>query len=103
MKAASADEFVDFDQLQGASSFAKKLTYGFSDSFSKVTGSIGKGRLSVVSPGDDANQDPTGISAAALDSEWQARRRMTLRRNKPKHALYVRLNPFSDPCPDVVT
>ncbi|KAJ9118150.1 hypothetical protein QFC22_004053 [Naganishia vaughanmartiniae] len=56
---------------RGASSFAKKLTYGFSDSFSKVTGSIGK-----------------GISAAALDSEWQARRRMTLRRNKPKHALY---------------
>ncbi|KAI5452535.1 Vacuolar protein sorting-associated protein 13, variant 2 [Naganishia albida] len=56
---------------RGASSFAKKLTYGFSDSFSKVTGSIGK-----------------GISAAALDTEWQARRRMALRRNKPKHALY---------------
>lgn len=33
---------------QGASSFAKKLTYGFSDSFSKVTGSIGKGRLSSI-------------------------------------------------------
>ncbi len=37
----------------------------------KVTGSIGK-----------------GLSAATLDSDYQTRRRMAQRRNKPRHALY---------------
>ncbi|CAI2166885.1 9593_t:CDS:10 [Funneliformis geosporum] len=56
---------------RGATSFFKKTVYGFSDSFSKVTGSIGK-----------------GLSAATLDKTYQDRRRMTQFRNKPKHALY---------------
>jgi vacuolar protein sorting-associated protein 13A/C len=30
-----------------------------------------------------------GLSAATFDSEYQARRRMTQRRNKPRHAMYV--------------
>ncbi|EIM83408.1 uncharacterized protein STEHIDRAFT_170692 [Stereum hirsutum FP-91666 SS1] len=56
---------------KGAASFVKKTVFGFSDSFTKVTGSIGK-----------------GISAATLDSEYQKRRRITQRRNKPRHAIY---------------
>lgn len=30
-----------------------------------------------------------GLSAATFDSEYQARRRMTQRRSKPRHAMYV--------------
>ncbi|WVQ62160.1 uncharacterized protein L199_000298 [Kwoniella botswanensis] len=56
---------------RGATSFAKKTVFGLSDSMTKFTGSIGK-----------------GLSAATLDSEYQTKRRMTRRRNKPKHALY---------------
>ena len=56
---------------RGATSFAKKTVFGISDSMSKFTGSIGK-----------------GLSAATLDAEYQSKRRMTQRRNKPKHALY---------------
>ncbi|KAJ8612728.1 hypothetical protein MRB53_037304 [Persea americana] len=56
---------------KGASSFVKKSIFGFSDSFSKFTGSVGK-----------------GLAAATLDKEYQAERRMTRSRNRPKHALY---------------
>lgn len=56
---------------RGATSFAKKTVFGISDSVTKFTGSIGK-----------------GLSAATLDVEFQNKRRMTQRRNKPKHALY---------------
>ncbi|WWC86271.1 uncharacterized protein L201_001144 [Kwoniella dendrophila CBS 6074] len=56
---------------RGATSFAKKTVFGISDSMTKFTGSIGK-----------------GLSAATLDAEYQTKRRMTRRRNKPKHALY---------------
>ncbi|WVQ82769.1 hypothetical protein IAT38_004901 [Cryptococcus sp. DSM 104549] len=56
---------------RGATSFAKKTVFGISDSVTKFTGSIGK-----------------GLSAATLDQEFQSKRRMTQRRNKPKHALY---------------
>ncbi|WRT64162.1 uncharacterized protein IL334_001091 [Kwoniella shivajii] len=56
---------------RGATSFAKKTVFGISDSMTKFTGSIGK-----------------GLSAATLDSDFQNKRRMTRRRNKPKHALY---------------
>lgn len=45
--------------------------FGFSDSFAKVTGSIGK-----------------GLSAATLDKAYQDRRRLNMARNKPKHAIY---------------
>ena len=56
---------------KGATSFVKKSVFGFSDSFSKVTGSISK-----------------GLAAATLDKQFQDRRRTTRSRNRPKHALY---------------
>ncbi|PHH90856.1 hypothetical protein CDD83_2455 [Cordyceps sp. RAO-2017] len=56
---------------RGAASFAKKTVFGFSDSFSKFTGSLSK-----------------GLAAASLDKQFQDRRRITRARNRPKHALY---------------
>jgi len=56
---------------KGAASFVKKTVFGFSDSVTKFTSSVGK-----------------GLSAATLDEEYQNRRRMTQRRNKPRHAIY---------------
>ncbi|KAG7450519.1 vacuolar protein sorting-associated protein 13 [Guyanagaster necrorhizus] len=56
---------------KGAASFVKKTIFGVSDSMTKFTSSVGK-----------------GISVATFDSEYQARRRMTQRRNKPRHAIY---------------
>ncbi|KJK94605.1 Vacuolar protein sorting-associated protein [Metarhizium anisopliae BRIP 53284] len=55
---------------KGAASFAKKTVFGFSDSFSKFTGSLSK-----------------GLAAASLDKQFQDRRRITKARNRPKHAL----------------
>ncbi|OZJ06276.1 hypothetical protein BZG36_00800 [Bifiguratus adelaidae] len=55
---------------RGVGGFFKKSVYGFSDSFSKVTGSIGK-----------------GLSAATFDTAYQDRRRMNMARNRPKHAI----------------
>lgn len=56
---------------KGASSFVKKSVFGLSDSMAKFTGSISK-----------------GLAAASMDKEFQAQRRMTRSRNRPKHALY---------------
>jgi vacuolar protein sorting-associated protein 13A/C len=56
---------------RGAGSLFKKSVYGFSDSFSKFTGSLSK-----------------GLAAATLDKQFQDRRRITRARNRPKHALY---------------
>ncbi|KAK4154799.1 hypothetical protein C8A00DRAFT_32394 [Chaetomidium leptoderma] len=56
---------------RGAGSFFKKSVYGFSDSFSKVTGSFAK-----------------GLAAATMDKQFQDRRRVTRARNRPKHALF---------------
>ncbi|KAG5731737.1 Vacuolar protein sorting-associated protein 13 [Termitomyces sp. T112] len=56
---------------KGAASFVKKTVFGLSDSVTKFTSSVGK-----------------GLSAATFDSEYQARRRMAQRRNKPRHAIY---------------
>ncbi|KAL5518944.1 VPS13 [Sanghuangporus vaninii] len=55
---------------KGAASFVKKTVFGLSNSVTKITSSIGK-----------------GLSAATLDADFQARRRLTQRRNKPRHAL----------------
>ncbi|RCI05461.1 hypothetical protein CU098_001873, partial [Rhizopus stolonifer] len=55
---------------KGFSGFIKKSVFGVSDSFTKFTGSIGK-----------------GLSAATMDREYQDRRRMNMARNRPKHAL----------------
>lgn len=49
----------------------KKSVFGFSDSFTKFTGSIGK-----------------GLSVATMDRAYQDRRRINMTRNRPKHALY---------------
>ncbi|KAA1471483.1 DUF1162-domain-containing protein [Dentipellis sp. KUC8613] len=56
---------------KGAASFVKKTVFGVSNSVTMVTSSIGK-----------------GLSAATLDSEYQKRRTMAKRRNKPRHAIY---------------
>lgn len=56
---------------KGGLSFLKKSVFGFSDSFAKFTGSIAK-----------------GLTVATLDKDFQNRRRMNQRRNRPKHALY---------------
>ena len=55
---------------RGVTSLGKKTVFGVSDSLSKVSGSIGK-----------------GLAAASFDSNFQARRRANLRRNRPKHAM----------------
>ena len=56
---------------RGAGSFFKKSVFGFSDSFSKVTGSFAK-----------------GLAAATMDKQFQDRRRITRARNRPKHAFF---------------
>ncbi|KAK1781448.1 hypothetical protein QBC45DRAFT_57630 [Copromyces sp. CBS 386.78] len=56
---------------RGAGSFVKKSVFGFSDSFSKVTGSFAK-----------------GLAAATMDKQFQDARRITRARNHPKHALF---------------
>ncbi|KAH9950347.1 vacuolar protein sorting-associated protein 13 [Amylocystis lapponica] len=56
---------------KGAASFVKKTVFGLSDSVTKFTSSVGK-----------------GLSATTFDSEYQLRRRMNQRRNKPRHAIY---------------
>lgn len=55
---------------RGATSLAMKTVFGVTDSMTKFTSSIGK-----------------GLSAATLDADYQTKRRMAQRRNKPKHAL----------------
>jgi len=56
---------------KGAAGFMKKTVFGFSDSFTKFTSSVGK-----------------GLSAATLDEGYQNRRRMAQRRNKPRNGIY---------------
>lgn len=56
---------------KGTASFMKKTVYGFSDTFSKFTGSVGK-----------------GLSVATLDRDFQEKRRIAKTRNRPKHAMY---------------
>lgn len=48
----------------------KKSVFGFTDSFSRFTGSIGK-----------------GLATATMDKKFQDRRRMQMTRNKPQHAI----------------
>ncbi|KAG6381178.1 vacuolar protein sorting-associated protein 13 [Boletus reticuloceps] len=56
---------------KGAASFVKKTVFGLSDSVTKFTSSLGK-----------------GLSAATFDEEYQAQRRLSQRRNRPRHAIY---------------
>ncbi|OLL22292.1 Vacuolar protein sorting-associated protein 13 [Neolecta irregularis DAH-3] len=56
---------------KGAASFVKKTVFGITDSVTKVTGSISK-----------------GLSTATMDKEYQAKRRISRVRNRPRHALY---------------
>ncbi|PWN25799.1 DUF1162-domain-containing protein [Jaminaea rosea] len=55
---------------RGAGSFVRKTVYGVSDSISRLTSSVG-----------------SGLAAASLDRDFEARRRMARFRNKPRHAL----------------
>ena len=56
---------------KGGASLLKKTVYGVSDTFSKFTGSVGK-----------------GLSIMTFDKEFQEeRRREKLKRNRPKHAI----------------
>lgn len=55
---------------KGGLSFMKKSVFGFSDSISKMTGSISK-----------------GLTAATMDRTFQDQRRNKMGRNRPKHAL----------------
>lgn len=61
---------LGIDLAKGGLSFLKKSVFGFSDSFSRFTGSVAK-----------------GLSMATMDEDYQQRRLYNLRRNKPKHAL----------------
>lgn len=72
--------------FKGAASFVKKTVFGLSDSFTKFTSSVGKG-LSNFTESTIFYLWPLGLSAATFDSEYQSRRRMTQRRNKPRHAM----------------
>ncbi|KAI9292119.1 vacuolar protein sorting-associated protein vps13 [Neoconidiobolus thromboides FSU 785] len=56
---------------RGTASFVKKTVFGLSDSFSKITGSLGK-----------------GLAEVTMDKAFIDRRRLNKTRNKPKHALY---------------
>ncbi|CAO3643748.1 unnamed protein product [Cunninghamella blakesleeana] len=55
---------------RGIGGFMKKSVFGFTDSFSRFTGSIGK-----------------GLATATMDKKFQDRRRMQMTRNKPQHAI----------------
>ena len=54
---------------RGASSFVKKTVFGLSDTFSKLTGSLGK-----------------GLSVMTMDEKFQERRRLA-NRNRPDHLV----------------
>ncbi|ORX52050.1 hypothetical protein DM01DRAFT_1408497 [Hesseltinella vesiculosa] len=56
---------------RGVGGFMRKSVFGFTDSFSRFTGSIGK-----------------GLAMATMDKKFQDRRHMRLTRNKPQHAIY---------------
>ncbi|KAI9031000.1 hypothetical protein CLU79DRAFT_842748 [Phycomyces nitens] len=55
---------------RGFSGFVRKSVFGVTDSFTKFTGSIGK-----------------GLSVATMDRQYQDKRRQNMARNKPRHAL----------------
>ncbi|KAI9302632.1 hypothetical protein BJ944DRAFT_290009 [Cunninghamella echinulata] len=55
---------------RGIGGFMKKSVFGFTDSFSRFTGSLGK-----------------GLATATMDKKFQDRRRMQMTRNKPQHAI----------------
>lgn len=82
------EDVINFIIIQGAASFVKKTVFGVSDSVTKFTSSVGKGFnfLDLAKCGAEPGCN-TGLSAATFDSEFQARRRMTQRRNKPRHAM----------------
>jgi len=65
---------------KGAKSLVKKTVFSLSDSVSKVTGSVSKGR----SFGEVAD---VGLSLATMDQQFQAKRRSNRAKNRPKHAI----------------
>ncbi len=63
-------QFTFSTLLKGTASFLKKTVFGFSDTFSKFTGSVSK-----------------GLASATMDSEFQEQRRIAKSRNRPTHAV----------------
>lgn len=57
--------------LKGGFSLVRKTVFGLTDSFSKFTGSVGK-----------------GLSALTFDKSFQQKRRIDRARNRPRHALF---------------
>lgn len=56
---------------KGTASLIRKTVYGFSDTFSKFTGSVSK-----------------GLASATMDAEYQSQRHKAKARNRPRHAVY---------------
>ncbi|KAL7754164.1 Vacuolar protein sorting-associated protein 13 [Sorochytrium milnesiophthora] len=56
---------------KGAGSLARKTVYGFSDTLSRMTGSVGK-----------------GLAIATLDEDFQQTRQISKARNRPKNTLF---------------
>lgn len=54
----------------------------------KFTSSVGKGKVNRRDMDRGLIARFIGLSAATFDSEYQTRRRMTQRRNRPRHAMY---------------
>lgn len=70
----------------------KKGIFGVTDSLSKITGSVGKGLLLAhmcvgVCMAKNHSYD-IGLAAATMDKKFQDRRRISMTRNKPRHAMY---------------
>jgi vacuolar protein sorting-associated protein 13A/C len=82
------DRDIGIGIAKGAASFVKKTVFGVSDSLTKFTGSVGKGESGTHASVRACSHETAGLSAATMDSEYQLRRRMNQRRNKPRHAIY---------------
>jgi vacuolar protein sorting-associated protein 13A/C len=61
---------VGIGLAKGTASFLKKTVYGLSDTFSKFTGSVGK-----------------GLATATMDDEFMEERKRMKVQNRPKHAV----------------
>jgi vacuolar protein sorting-associated protein 13A/C len=59
---------------KGATSLVKKTVFGLSDTFSKLSGSLGKGKFLFI----------TGLAVMTMDEKYQERRRLASR-NRPEH------------------
>lgn len=66
----------------------KKTVFGFSDSMTKFTSSVGKGEWPLY-PHITLLKIKSGLATATFDKEYEDRRRLAQRRNKPRHAMFA--------------